>query len=79
MLVELLAYDTQAQLLIREMIEDTPSSVAHSVHKRILHKNGLLFLVRLGPRNGSSHATAAPPAAAPVASPELISRASVVL
>lgn len=28
----------QAQLLIREMIEDSPSTVAHSVHKRILHK-----------------------------------------
>jgi len=39
--VEFLASDAQAQLLIREMIEDSPSSVAHSVHKRILYKVSL--------------------------------------
>ncbi|KAL1528710.1 hypothetical protein AB1Y20_010044 [Prymnesium parvum] len=63
--VEFLASDAQAQLLIREMIEDSPSSVAHSVHKRILYKTGLLFIVRLG------HAHSA--------SPELVSRASIIL
>ena len=64
--VELLAPDAQAQLLIREMVEDSPSLVAHSVHKRILHKDGLLFLVRVG-------------ADAAALSPELRSRASVVI
>ena len=45
--VELLAPDAQAQLLIREMVEDSPSVVAHSVHRRILTKAGLLFVVRV--------------------------------
>ena len=57
----------ECELTIREMVEDSPSVVAHSVHKRILHKNGLLFVVRVGA------ATEA------VISPELRSRASLVL
>ena len=65
--VELLAPNTQAELQIREMVEDSPSLVAHSVHKRILHKDGLLFVVRVGAND---------PAAI---TPELISRASIVL
>ncbi len=65
--VELLAPTTASELLIREMVEDSPSVVAHSVHKRILHKRGLLFVVLTGAP--SEHAI----------SPELRSRASLVL
>ena len=62
--VELICPTSESELLIREMVEDSPSLVAHSVHKRILHKDGLLFVVRLGSED---------------VTPELRSRASVVL
>ena len=65
--VELLCPTVECELLIREMVEDSPSLVAHSVHKRILRKDGLLFIVR-----------AAAPSAEGV-TPELLSRASLVL
>jgi len=65
--VELLAPTVDAELHIREMVEDSPSTVAHSVHRRILHKQGVLFLVRLGAT--SVHKI----------TPELLSRASLVL
>ena len=58
--IELMAHDAAAQLLIREMIEDSPSTVAHSVHKRILFKAGLLFVVRLAPP-GAASSDAPPP------------------
>ena len=54
-------------LQVREMVEDSPSLVAHSVHKRILHKDGLLFVVHVGA------------ATAEGVTPELVSRASLVL
>ena len=60
----LLAPDEAAELQIREMVEDSPSLVAHSVHKRILHKEGLLFIVRVGSTGGT---------------PELRSRSSLVI
>ena len=62
--IELLAPDEAAELQIREMVEDSPSLVAHSVHKRILHKEGLLFIVRVGSTGGT---------------PELRSRSSLVI
>jgi len=64
---ELLTPTRESELLIREMVEDSPSVVAHSVHKRILHKRGLLFLVRVGAADLGA------------VSPELLSRASLVL
>ena len=68
--VELLAPDAQAQLLIREMIEDSPSVVAHSVHRRILTKAGLLFVVRVERPEADGGAV--------TISPELASRASFI-
>ena len=65
--VELLAPSTAAELLIREMVEDSPSTVAHSVHKRILHKRGLLFVVRVGAADAAG------------ITPELLSRASALI
>jgi hypothetical protein len=65
--IELLAPDRECELQIREMVEDSPSLVAHSVHKRILHKTGLLFIVRVGATEAAG------------VTPELCSRASVVL
>ena len=65
--VELLAPTSASELLIREMVEDSPSVVAHSVHKRILHKRGLLFVVLTGAPSEKA------------ISPELRSRASLVL
>ena len=76
--VELLAPDAQAQLLIREMIEDSPSVVAHSVHRRILTKAGLLFVVRVdrdAPAAGRTGGASPQPVSI---SPELASRASLV-
>ena len=55
------------EVLVREMVEDSPSTVAHSVHKRILHKDGLLFVVRVGAKEAKE------------VSPELRSRASIVI
>ena len=46
------------------MVEDSPSVDAQTCHKRILHKEGLLFVVRVG--DGEI-------------SPPLLSRASIVL
>ena len=66
--VELLCETAGSELLIREMVEDSPSLVAHSVHKRILRKDGLLFVVRLGAATSADGIT-----------PELLSRASLVL
>ena len=62
--IEILARAAHEQLLIREMVEDSPSVDAQTAHKRILHKEGLLFVVRVG---GGG------------VSPELLSRASIVL
>ena len=68
----------QAQLLIREMIEDSPSVVAHSVHRRILTKAGLLFIVRVERGAGAGGgADGAPPQPVTI-SPELASRASLI-
>lgn len=39
---------TQAQLKIRELLEDTPSMVAFSTARSALQKQGLLFLVEVG-------------------------------
>ena len=41
--VELLCSTVDAQLCIREIIEDTPSMTAFSTEKSALHKSGLLF------------------------------------
>ena len=49
------------------MVEDSPSVVAHSAHKRILHKDGLLFVVQVGAASEAA------------ITPELRSRASLVL
>ena len=62
--VEIVARSSHEQLLIREMVEDSPSVDAQTRHKRILHKEGLLFVVRVG--DGEI-------------SPPLLSRASIVL
>ena len=62
--VEILARSSHEQLLIREMVEDSPSVDAQTCHKRILHKEGLLFVVRVGDGD---------------ISPPLLSRASIVL
>ena len=62
--VEIVARSSHEQLLIREMVEDSPSVDAQTCHKRILHKEGLLFVVRVG--DGEI-------------SPPLLSRASIVL
>ena len=43
--VELLCPSTDAQLCIREMIEDTPSMTAFSTNQSALYKAGLLFAV----------------------------------
>lgn len=43
--VELHCETVDAQLCIREIIEDTPSMTAFSTEKSALHKSGLLFLV----------------------------------
>lgn len=39
--------DAQAQLKIRELLEDTPSMVAFSTARSALQKRGLLFLVEV--------------------------------
>ena len=65
--VELLCPTAACELAIREMVEDSPSLVAHSVHKRILHKDGLLFVVHVGAADADG------------VTPELRSRASAVL
>lgn len=65
--VELLCPTADEELAIREMVEDSPSVVAHSVHKRILYKDGLLFVVRTGALTVEA------------ITPEVRSRASVVL
>ena len=65
--VELLCPTADCELLIREMVEDSPSLVAHSVHKRILRKDGLLFIVRVGAVTAEE------------ITPELRSRASLIL
>jgi hypothetical protein len=62
--VELLCRDVASQLCIREMIEDTPSMAAYSSDRSALHKEGLLFLVRI---TGSA------------ITPEIRSRASLIL
>jgi len=41
--IELFCETTDAQLCIREIIEDTPSMTAFSTEKSALHKSGLLF------------------------------------
>ena len=76
--VELLAPDAQAQLLIREMIEDSPSVVAHSVHRRILTKAGLLFVVRVERDAPAAFGTGGASPQPVSISPELASRASLV-
>ncbi len=79
--VELLAPDAQAQLLIREMVEDSPSVVAHSVHRRILTKAGLLFVVRVERVERDAPAAVGAGGASPqpvLISPELASRASLI-
>merc|ERR1712176_715012 len=43
--IELKCNSTDAQLCIREMIEDTPSMTAFSTTKSALYKTGLLFLI----------------------------------
>jgi len=43
--VELVCPTFDAQLCIREMIEDTPSQTAFSSEKSALYKTGLLFVV----------------------------------
>ena len=55
---------TDAQLCIREMVEDSPSMTAFSSDKSALYKSGLLFAVHLG---------------ADAMTPELKSRASLIL
>jgi hypothetical protein len=43
--VELLVHEPDSQLMIRELLEDTPSMIAFSTDKSALHKDGLLFVV----------------------------------
>ena len=52
---------------LHEVLEDSPSLVAHSVHRRILRKDGLLFVVRVCAQRISS------------ITPELVSRASYIV
>ena len=61
--VELLCPTVDAQLCIREMIEDTPSQTAFSSEKSALYKSGILFLVAVDTE----------------LSPEVRSRASLIL
>ena len=65
--VELICPSAESELNIRELIEDSPSLVAHSVHKRILRKDGLLFVVRVCAQTVAG------------ITPELVSRASLAL
>ena len=46
--VEVIASSTEAQMMIRELIEDTPSMIAFSTDRSALHKDGLFFGVTLG-------------------------------
>ena len=55
---------TDAQLCIREMVEDSPSMTAFSSDKSALYKSGLLFAVHIGTDE---------------ITPELKSRASIIL
>jgi hypothetical protein len=54
---------TDSQLLIRELVEDSPSMTAFSTAKSALYKHGLFFVIHV----------------AGALTPELASRASVVL
>lgn len=61
--IHLQARSFQAQLKIRELLEDTPSMVAYSTAKSALRKEGLIFIVEVGE----------------ALSPEIGSRASLIL
>jgi hypothetical protein len=61
--IELQCLSADAQLCIREIIEDSPSMTAFSTSKSALYKSGLLFSVHV---NGKI-------------TPELISRASIII
>ena len=61
--VELVCPSKNAQLCIREIIEDSPSMTAFSTAKSALYKEGLLFVV---------HVTGE-------ITPEILSRASIVI
>lgn len=61
----ILATTTDAQLRIREILEDTPSMIAFSTYRSALHKKGLFFIVRI-------------PSDCPT-TPELSSRASIII
>ena len=63
-MVEVLVRSLDGQLLIREMVEDSPSMAAFSTQRSALRKDGLFFVIDL--------------ADTPL-SPELASRASLVL
>ncbi len=65
MVVEIEAASTDAQLLIRELVEDSPSMTAFSTHRSALQKTGLFFVVLV---KGGTRLT-----------PELASRASLVI
>jgi len=45
--VELLCPSIDSQMLVRELIEDTPSMTAYSTSKSALHKSGLFFIVHV--------------------------------
>lgn len=62
--VELVCGSTESQLLIRELVEDSPSLTAFSTNKSALQKTGLFFVVSL---------------VGCALTPELASRASVVV
>lgn len=61
--IELECGSTDAQLCIREIIEDSPSMTAFSTAKSALHKEGLIFAVHVGDE----------------ITPEVKSRASIVI
>ena len=63
--VEIEAASTDAQLLIRELVEDSPSMTAFSTTRSALKKSGLFFVILVA-------------AGCPL-TPELASRASVVI
>jgi hypothetical protein len=61
--VELITPSLDAQMTIRELVEDTPSMIAFSTDRSALHKRGLFFAISIGDE----------------LSPELASRMSLLL
>jgi len=64
----IVAGSTDAQMRVREMLEDTPSMIAFSTHRSALQKKGLFFVVVVPSSSSSCPLT-----------PELLSRASLVV